>query len=72
MRWSTQKRHDKKKAKYKWHIWFAWFPIRIAYSHEYRWLENVLRRYNKFGEYTHRDPSYLIAIKVKEECEQYE
>lgn len=68
MRWSRQKRHDKKKSEYKWHTWFAWFPVRLAHSHEYRWLENVLCRREKFGRYTYRDLSYLIAIRVRQEC----
>lgn len=36
------KRQDLKE-RYKWHKWFAWYPVSVGDS-EYRWLEYVYRR----------------------------
>lgn len=48
MRWSTKKWQDraavKFDAKYKWHRWFAWYPIQLTYTRRngaWRWLEYV-------------------------------
>lgn len=30
-------------AKEKWHLWFAWHPVRLA-SQDCRWLEKVWRK----------------------------
>lgn len=34
-----------KERKMTWHIWFAWFPVRVAKG-DCRWLEKVERRGN--------------------------
>jgi hypothetical protein len=31
------------RAKCLWHIWYAWFPVRVG-PHDCRWLEPVQRR----------------------------
>ena len=36
-------RDEKIKAKEKWHLWFAWHPVRVGHRH-CRWLENVWRK----------------------------
>jgi len=30
-------------ARQKWHLWFAWHPVRIG-SHDCRWLEYLWRK----------------------------
>lgn len=35
--------NDEKKQKEEWHLWFAWYPIKIK-SHDCRWLENIYRK----------------------------
>lgn len=81
MRWSTRKWHDKKdarkRAKREWHLWFAWFPVRLnitahdALAFEFRWLENVARRYREHScsEYIYSDPSAILVEKIRKSCE---
>lgn len=33
----------KVRAKHRWHVWFAWFPVRVG-SKRCRWLEPVKRK----------------------------
>ena len=37
---------EKRKAKEKWHKWFAWYPVNFG-SNNCRWLETIERK----GEY---------------------
>jgi hypothetical protein len=34
---------EKKEAKERWHLWFAWHPVRLG-PHDCRWLETVERK----------------------------
>lgn len=43
MRWNVPKtRKEKHDAKYEWHSWFAWHPVRV--DDKMCWLEVVERR----------------------------
>lgn len=42
MNWVSESREERHKRLGKWHIWFAWHPIRIG-KKKY-WLEYVYRR----------------------------
>jgi hypothetical protein len=41
LRW--EKKQERRKARYHWHRWFAWYPVQLG-SHDCRWLEYVERR----------------------------
>jgi len=52
----------------KWHIWFAWYPIKINTSTEYNivWLEKVLRKGIHFDSYeSETGISDFIAYEYK-------
>jgi len=36
----------KKSPNVNWHLWFAWYPVRIYYGGEYHviWLEKICRK----------------------------
>ena len=40
----NQRHATKCAAREQWHRWFAWRPVRIGDTREYRWLELVERR----------------------------
>lgn len=50
MRWSQNKTNE-----FKWHRWFAWYPVQVplfeeysdqdVYKYEWVWLEEVERQY---------------------------
>jgi hypothetical protein len=42
-------RHKPLQNHYKWHKWFAWYPIRLNNS-EIIWLETVIRKVNPYFE----------------------
>lgn len=57
---------NKQKENEQWHIWFAWFPIKVKTMDDgdfkYVWLENVLRcgewhhvRHDSYFEYHHKE-----------------
>lgn len=71
MRWSTRKRFERKKAKYSWHPWFAWFPVKIQSSHfERRFLEIVARKRTHFHSYIYDDISIIERIRIRKSCEK--
>ncbi len=47
MRYDCDKWRDRRnarwQAKWEWHPWFAWWPVRIAHN-DCRWLETVERK----------------------------
>jgi hypothetical protein len=44
MKWDCGETWGEKKARLgKWHLWFAWRPVRVA-DHDCRWLEYIWRR----------------------------
>jgi hypothetical protein len=51
MKWSWPKQYEEKSQ--DWHLWFAWYPIRIRHGDGTRgpmvWLEPVLRKVEEFG-----------------------
>ena len=37
-------RWEKRQAKFKWHFWFAWYPVRITGTHTCIWLKYIPRK----------------------------
>jgi len=40
MRWHTDKTNG------KFHLWFAWYPVKDTHTHCWVWFETVNRRWN--------------------------
>jgi len=53
---------EKIEQKEKWHVWFAWYPIRIGQTRDCRWLEKVWRK----GRYTSNNEGAHWSWKYQE------
>jgi hypothetical protein len=40
--------YEKQVAKKEWHLWYAWYPVRLP-DNTCRWLEYISRRGTYFG-----------------------
>jgi len=49
MKWKVRRPGTKDRALHLWHVWFAWYPVRVTTKskgsgQKMIWLENVQRR----------------------------
>ena len=59
---------EREADKEKWHLWFAWYPVRV-WRHDCRWLEYVERRGVQcgYGEGCHLEWQYKVLTKIQKE-----
>lgn len=57
MQWTAK---DRKKStrvnKYKWHVWFAWYPVKLnshysSWGRKIVWWERILRKKHMFEDF---------------------